>query len=290
MGLFDKVKKAAEDAQQMAGEALENKLAEREQSQAIKSEQREQGKLAKAAEKEQQAEYKRIYRSTNNMGDVSVDSGNRLFKVRRASANIPKQSGALMKTGKAIAAVSTLGASVAIEQAMKPDDRIFRFDEIRSFELMEDDSQVVGGGVGMALVGGAFFGGAGMVAGSMVGGKKTKKTCDSMLLKINLKSIDMPCVIIPYVTKTIKKTSNDYKKALSAAQQTISCLEMIVETIERENAVPAEPQRVVVGHVGAAPQAADIPVEKVKKLKELLDMGVLTQEEFDAKKAELLGL
>lgn len=32
------------------------------------------------------------------------------------------------------------------------------------------------------------------------------------------------------------------------------------------------------------------PYDEIKKLKELLDMGVVTQEEFDAKKKELLGL
>ena len=32
------------------------------------------------------------------------------------------------------------------------------------------------------------------------------------------------------------------------------------------------------------------PIEEVKKLKELLDMGILTQEEFDKKKKELLNL
>lgn len=35
---------------------------------------------------------------------------------------------------------------------------------------------------------------------------------------------------------------------------------------------------------------ADDPYEQVKKLKELLDMGAITQEEFDAKKKELLHL
>lgn len=34
----------------------------------------------------------------------------------------------------------------------------------------------------------------------------------------------------------------------------------------------------------------DAKIEQIKKLKELLDCGVLTQEEFDAKKRELLGL
>ena len=32
------------------------------------------------------------------------------------------------------------------------------------------------------------------------------------------------------------------------------------------------------------------PAEELKKFKELLDMGVITQEEFDAKKKQLLGL
>lgn len=36
--------------------------------------------------------------------------------------------------------------------------------------------------------------------------------------------------------------------------------------------------------------SADSSVEELKKLKELLDMGVITQEDFDAKKKQLLGL
>lgn len=38
-----------------------------------------------------------------------------------------------------------------------------------------------------------------------------------------------------------------------------------------------------------APAAAS-PIDELKKYKELLDMGILTQEEFDAKKKQLLGL
>jgi hypothetical protein len=32
------------------------------------------------------------------------------------------------------------------------------------------------------------------------------------------------------------------------------------------------------------------PAEELKKFKELVDMGVITQEEFDKKKKDLLGL
>ena len=48
-----------------------------------------------------------------------------------------------------------------------------------------------------------------------------------------------------------------------------------VEEYKRQKAAPASP-----------PSAAD----EIKKFKELLDMGVITQEEFDAKKKQLLGL
>lgn len=37
-------------------------------------------------------------------------------------------------------------------------------------------------------------------------------------------------------------------------------------------------------------QPATDPYEDLKKLKELLDMGIVTQEEFDKKKKEILGL
>ncbi|MBO5223231.1 MAG: SHOCT domain-containing protein [Clostridia bacterium] len=41
----------------------------------------------------------------------------------------------------------------------------------------------------------------------------------------------------------------------------------------------------------STPQVAALsPAEELKKFKELLDMGVITQEEFDAKKKALLGL
>ena len=41
---------------------------------------------------------------------------------------------------------------------------------------------------------------------------------------------------------------------------------------------------------GTIIQQATSPAEELKKMKELLDMGIITQEEFDAKKKQLLGL
>lgn len=228
MGFMDAIKKKAGEAQQIAEQAVSNKLAEHEQKQIEKAD----AKQELAASKQEQAELKAMFRPTRTMGDVSVDASHKLFKVRRATANIKKDASSLAKTSKALLAVSTLGASAAIEHAMQPDDHVFRFDEIRSFELLEDDSQIIGGGAGAAIAGGIAFGAAGMIAGSNVGKKKTTKTVDNLLLKINLRSFDLPCVIIPYITKKTSVNSKDYAKALSEAQQTISCLELILSEIQ----------------------------------------------------------
>jgi hypothetical protein len=44
------------------------------------------------------------------------------------------------------------------------------------------------------------------------------------------------------------------------------------------------------GGAGTTAASAKSPVEQVKELKELLDMGIISQEEFDMKKKQLLGL
>lgn len=69
---------------------------------------------------------------------------------------------------------------------------------------------------------------------------------------------------------------NIYKDKISAA---VSIIDDIVK--KYRNAGTASPVQVV-----QKTSAAD----ELKKFKELLDMGVITQEEFDAKKKQLLGL
>ena len=57
----------------------------------------------------------------------------------------------------------------------------------------------------------------------------------------------------------------------------------IVDYIERRRTELSKPQ------ASQVIQAVS-PAEELKKMKELLDMGIITQEEFDAKKKQLLGL
>lgn len=71
-------------------------------------------------------------------------------------------------------------------------------------------------------------------------------------------------------------TANDYAKSL---YQDIKVAMDEYKARESDTATNA-----------AVVQAALSPAEELKKFKELLDMGVITQEEFDAKKKQLLGL
>jgi hypothetical protein len=71
-----------------------------------------------------------------------------------------------------------------------------------------------------------------------------------------------------------------YKRAKYAAQQAAARAQAAPQPAGA--AAPAAPP------AGAGPQ--DEVIETLKKFKDLLDAGILTQEEFDAKKKQLLGL
>lgn len=51
----------------------------------------------------------------------------------------------------------------------------YKFSDLISYELLEDDAIVTSGGVGQALIRGAVFGGAGAVAGAITG-KRIQKS------------------------------------------------------------------------------------------------------------------
>ena len=71
------------------------------------------------------------------------------------------------------------------------------------------------------------------------------------------------------------KPANDYAKAL--------CMD--IKAAMNEYKLNANNTTATATVVQAAPSSA----EELKKFKELLDMGIITQEEFDANKKQLLG-
>lgn len=152
--------------------------------------------------------------------------------------------------------------------------QIYSYDDIIDFELLEDGTSVASGGLGRALVGGALFGGAGAIVGGVTGKKKTKDFCNSLRLKITINDISNPVVYINFIESKTKKNGMIYKSIANAAQECLSVLQIICDNNEKHEEL--QPQNSL--------------ADEIMKYKKLLDMGAITQDEFEKKKEELLKL
>ena len=152
---------------------------------------------------------------------------------------------------------------------------IYDYSDIVKFELIEDGESITKGGLGSAIAGNILFGGTGAIVGSITGGKKTKSLCSKMQIAISLNNIQNPITYINLISTETKKDGPVYKSSCNFAQEILSVLQLICNS---NNATENSPT--------SSTSAAD----EIKKYKELLDMGAITQEEFDKKKQELLNL
>lgn len=300
MGLFDvgaKIKKTAQSVNDLATNIKENGVTEVTKgalndikdnvkvSFDNKMESAELAQKMKEEYKQKQKEYKTEFKATQKMGDIEIDDIHKLLKINNCTSNIKKSSGKAKKFAKGMMALYTAGASIAIEHAMKPGDTIFSYDELLDYDLFENDLSIASGGVGRAIIGTAIAGSVGGVLGAMTATRKTKRSIDSMALQISTNNFFFPSVMITYIDKEIKTSKKKYTDAYSKAQQTIACLNIIFKQLEElpiiaENTILNEPDNTTNSN----------PYEELKNLKELLDIGIINQEEFDSKKKELLGL
>ena len=153
-------------------------------------------------------------------------------------------------------------------------NKIFSYNDILSYELIEDGNSISKGGIGRAIVGGALFGGVGAIVGGSTGHKQ-KQTCTKLQIKITLNNIDNPIEYITFISTETKKDSFVYSNSYNVAQQILSMLEIVCNS-KLDNTQEHNSEVSV--------------VDEIKKYKELLDMGAITQEEYEKKKKELLNI
>lgn len=150
---------------------------------------------------------------------------------------------------------------------------IHSYEEIVKFELLEDEESIVSGGLGRAVVGGALFGATGAIVGGVTGKKTTRKVVNTFKIKITINNIDNPVEYIELINKKTKTNSGTYEKAYKDAHKILSTLSAITQSIKETD------------NINSSPVA-----DEILKYKNLLDIEAITQEEFDAKKKELLNL
>jgi len=155
-------------------------------------------------------------------------------------------------------------------------DKIFTvldFDKILSFELQEDGNTVLEGSAGKALAGALLFGIGGAIVGSS-GKSKMKTVCKNMILHLRVNDLDNPLLSFELLGVETKKGGIIYNDSKKLAEEILSILENSTSD-DNSNAT----SNLLDSHIG-----------QLREYKNLLDEGILTQEEFDSKKRELLKL
>lgn len=168
----------------------------------------------------------------------------------------------------------------------------YTFGDLVNYELYENNSVIQKGGIGRAIVGGALFGGVGAIVGAQT--RKSQNIVDSLYIRVTLKSSGMKK--ITFIGSPTDRNSIFYKMERKSADEVLSELELIAsnnqssaiqESIqprrEPPTADPSVQQTVQTEH------SSTLIADELIKLKQLLDMGVLTQDEFDRQKQKLLN-
>lgn len=157
----------------------------------------------------------------------------------------------------------------------KVNPKVYSYNDIVDYELLEDGESVIKGGIGKAVVGGFLFGGVGAIVGGIVGTKKTKSVINSLKLKITVNRTNNPSIYVNFINSSTKANSILYKVAYSSAQELLSMLAIIaknnsdLQSDDNQNTISV--------------------ADELIKLKSLVDCRILTEEEFETEKRKLLS-
>lgn len=183
--------------------------------------------------------------------------------------------------------VGTLGAKLFVDNTNKQwavkelgestDVKIYNYKDLIDFELLEDGESKIKGGFGKSLIGGALGGTKGAIIGSAAS-RKIKETVSLLEIVIRTNDFSKPQYNISFIKGYSLPKDANYRRLYDMAQEVIGVLNYISSNGE-EKSNTAENNKPNVSNA-----------DKLKKYKDLLDSGVITQEEFDAKKKQLLGL
>ncbi len=146
------------------------------------------------------------------------------------------------------------------------------YSDLIDFELCENGETVMKGGVGRAIVGGALFGAVGAVVGANT--RKSRQMVNSLYIRITTRTVGM--LRICFFMSPTPTDSFTYRVDKDLAEKIITQLEIISDSNKRDSGINNDSSELSVA-------------DELLKLKQLMDMGVLTKEEFEEQKKKLLN-
>lgn len=161
--------------------------------------------------------------------------------------------------------------------SFKKDPRIpqdfIPYSDVVGAELQENGKTTHGLNIARGIGLGLATGGYGAIAGLVTGGKKKQKVELTIIIKFKNKKDEK----IEYYKGKIKGTDAVYRESI------------VPKAVALVDLINSFPQKALDNSNNQSSPDTD-PLDEIKKLKELLDIGAITPEEFDAKKKQLLNL
>lgn len=157
-----------------------------------------------------------------------------------------------------------------------PAKRVYKFDELVDYEIIQNGSTVSSKGIGKAVAGGLVFGGVGAIVGGVTAKAKTSDVLNELKIKVVADDFDHPDTFIDLLLVKPLKNQNAIDAVMKVAQNIVSLLDLIKNSQNNStNEIKSE---------------TISEADEILKFKELLDKGIITEEEFQAKKRQILGI
>lgn len=167
------------------------------------------------------------------------------------------------------------------------DRQVWSYEDIISVELIDTNvtvfSKSTGRIIGGAVLGGIFGGESGSVIGALSGDYKKKDLHKSVEIKILLRDVNNPSVIINCMNlrKPVKENNKTYRKAIAYATDIADTLKVIIDDVDA-------------AYKKAALRQTDSTsfsiTDELAKLLALKKSGAISEPEFCDMKSQLLGL
>lgn len=168
----------------------------------------------------------------------------------------------------------------AIQQEMHV-SKEYNFVDLINYDIYENGERKVQGRAGAALIGGAFFGIGGMIVGSSMS-RSVQERCTQLKLIVRLNDIENPQITIDYIKNgVITPFGENYGVMKENLQLVCSNLEYIMNNKTLLEAINAEAGKT---HLEKSVKA------KLQELTDLLDEGLISKEEFEQMRKNILNL
>jgi preprotein translocase subunit YajC len=165
--------------------------------------------------------------------------------------------------------------------------RIISYKVLLSSEIFEDGVTVSktmrGSQIGGALIGGVLLGGVGAIIGGLSGKTKTTGSVRKIDLRLTVNDTKSPIFDVTFLNKETKKDNPIYEQAIQSARHWHGLVEVLIKRADMEDKqkIASTP---IIQHSSIASVA-----DELKKLADLRDSGVLSDQEFQQQKLKLLG-